>query len=78
MLIFFLTRYYILWYYPLDIMRKIDFEYDYRILQNPKENDELPEGCDRVFYPGEIEQIFIESRGSRNFNHIDRKVRGRR
>ena len=73
-----LDRHYILWYYPL-YMREITFEYDYRTLQTPETGDEeMPEGCDRIFYPGEIEQIFIESRGSRNFNHIDRKVRGRR
>ena len=67
-----------LWYYPLD-MKETLFEYDYRILQTPEIGDEeMPEGCDRIFYPGEVEQVRVETRGPRNFNAIDRGIRGRR
>jgi hypothetical protein len=72
-----LDRYYILWYYPL-YMKEITFEYDYRTLQTPETGDEeMPEGCDRIFYPGEIEQVRVETRGPRNFNAIDRGIRRR-
>ena len=73
-----LDRHYILWYYPL-YMREITFEYDYRTLQTPETGDEeMPEGCDRIFYPGEVEQVRVETRGPRNFNAIDRGIKRRK
>ena len=60
-------------------MKEIIFEYDYRTLQTPETGDEeMPEGCDRIFYPGEIEQVRVETRGPRNFNAIDRGIKRRK
>jgi hypothetical protein len=60
-------------------MKEITFEYDYRTLQTPEKGDEeMPEGCDRIFYPGEIEQVRVETRGPRNFNAIDRGIKRRK
>ena len=67
-----------MWYYPL-YMKEITFEYDYRTLEPHETGDEeMPEGCDRIFYPGEVEQVRVETRGPRNFNAIDRGIKRRK